>query len=107
MARSVSTQLTLAAAGPVTAALGKFARDAYQIVVSPPAVLAEVDVAAQFHVGNGVWVFYDATNFAAGIDNYKVFDVRGTDFRIGRRAGTVPAADRVFQVVKRVAGTGG
>lgn len=79
-------------------------RDAYKIIVTPPAVLAEADVTMQIWDG-AEWSFYDATNFVAGIDNYKEFDPKGLKYRLTRRAGNV-AADRLFRVIKRVAGDG-
>lgn len=75
-------------------------RDADLMYITPPAVLAEADVQLQ-HWNGSAWSFYDATNFVAGADNYKEFIAKGLKYRLSRRAGNV-AADRVFEVVKRV-----
>lgn len=75
-------------------------RDADTFIVTPPAVLAEADIQLQMWNGSS-WSYYDATNFAAGVDNYKVFEARGLKYRLSKRATTV-AADRTFEVVKRV-----
>jgi hypothetical protein len=75
-------------------------RDADTFFVTPPAVLAEADVQLQLWNGSS-WSFYDATNFVAGVDNYKTYEARGLKYRLRKRAGTV-AAERTFEVVKRV-----
>lgn len=79
-------------------------RDAYNIIVTPPAVLAEADIQMQIWDGQE-WSFYDATNFVAGVDNFKEFAPKGLKYRLSRRAGNV-AAQRTFPTIKRVAGVG-
>lgn len=101
MARTYdATNFTILNGAAVSNELNTQVRDADQIIVTPPAVLAEADVALQIWNGSS-WSFYDATNFVAGVDNYKVFEARGLKYRLMKRAGNV-AGDRVFEVVKRV-----
>lgn len=79
-------------------------RDTIEFQITPPATLPEADIQLQFWNG-AQWVYYDATNFVAGVDNYELFLPRGLKYRLSKRAGVV-AADRVFPVTKRVAGDG-
>jgi hypothetical protein len=80
-------------------------RDAYELTIFPPVTLPEADIGIQIFTGTQ-WAFYDTSNFVAGPDNYKTITNRGLGVRLRRRAGTNPAADRLFETVKKVGGSG-
>jgi hypothetical protein len=97
--------LTVPANSPNSNELTGHVRDAYEITIFPPVTLPEADIGVQILSGTQ-WAFYDTSSFVAGPDNYKTITNRGLGVRLRRRAGTNPAADRLFEVVKKVGGSG-
>lgn len=105
MSRELDVQdFTILSGASVSNELAVPLRDAIEIQITPPVTLPEADIQLQFWNGAS-WVYYDASNFVAGVDNYKLFLPRGLKYRLSKRAATV-AADRLFAVTKRVAADG-